>query len=134
MTSIYQSEAYDLVMNISFGEDFELPEWIEFSTYQKGLRKNVEIAVLFDETVNDPHGADMAFIRYGPNAFVPKHLHTGYETVLVLKGDYIENNKTFLPGSFILRSPGTCHSMESKKGCLILASRYKPVKQLQGIM
>lgn len=121
-------ELFDKVLRLNLGE-VNLPE-IEFVPYQPGLRENVLIHVLFDNTQNDPHGSDAAFIRYLPGAFVPLHLHTGYEMVLVLEGEYIENGETHPPGSLIIRAPGTTHCMRSNKGCTILAMRDIPVKQL----
>ncbi|UTV30794.1 cupin domain-containing protein [Photobacterium atrarenae] len=123
-------ESRDVVLKLGFDNDISLPADLDFQPYQRGLREGVDIAVLFDETVNDPKGADMAFLRYEAGAYVPGHVHMGFETVLVLQGDYIENGQTFTPGSLIVRAPGTCHSMASKNGCVILASRYQPVKQL----
>lgn len=120
----------DFVINLGFPQDIQLPDSMQFVPYQKGLREGVDISVIFDETVNNPKGPDLAFLRYEPGAYVPGHVHMGFETVLVLNGDYIENGQVFTAGNFIVRAPGTCHSMASKGGCTILASRYIPVKQL----
>lgn len=120
----------DRELRLGFDSDISIPDDLEFLPYQKGLREKVSIHVLFDETKDNPRGADMAFLRYEKDAYVPGHVHMGFETVLVLQGDYIENGITYSPGQLIVRSPGTSHSMASKNGCLILASRYVPVKQL----
>jgi hypothetical protein len=50
--------------------------------------------------------------------------------VLVLAGDYIENDVSYAPGALIVRAPGTTHEMRSKNGCTILAMRDIPVQQL----
>ena len=123
-------ESRDVVLKLGFEKDIGLPSELKFQPYQPGFRVGVDIAVLFDETVNDPKGADLAFLRYAAGAYVPGHVHMGFESVLVLQGDYIENGQAFSPGTLIVRAPGTCHSMASKNGCVILASRYVPVKQL----
>jgi anti-sigma factor ChrR (cupin superfamily) len=123
-------ESRDIVLKLGLECDIGLPDGLEFQPYQQGLRKGVDIAVLFDETINNPQGADAAFLRYAAGAYVPGHVHMGFESVLVLQGDYIENGTTFSAGSLIIRAPGTCHSMSSQNGCVILASRYVPVKQL----
>ena len=120
----------DSVINLGFPQDIQLPDSMQFVPYQKGLREGVDISVIFDETVNNPKGPDLAFLRYEPGAYVPGHVHMVFETVMVLNGDYIENGQVFTAGNFIIRAPGTCHSMASKGGCTILASRYIPVKQL----
>jgi redox-sensitive bicupin YhaK (pirin superfamily) len=109
--------------------DVELPN-ITFTEYQPGLRKNVLIHVLFDNTGDDPPGSDLAILRYLPGAFVPPHEHVGHEMVLVLQGEYVENDVLYRPGSLIVRAPGTKHEMRSDTGCTILAMRDSPVRQL----
>jgi len=121
-------EMKDVVLKLGIDGDIPLPTELKFVPYQPGLREGVSIAVLFDESHND--GPDLAFLKYEPGAYVPGHVHMGFELVVVIQGDYIENGQTFAPGSLVLRAPGTCHSMASKGGCIILASRYRPVKQL----
>lgn len=122
-------EPGDRFIRMALG-DVRIPEDIEFQPYQPGLRENVLIHVLFDNTVSDPTGSDAALIKYLPGAFVPRHLHVGYETVFVLQGEYVENDVLYLPGSLIIRAPGTTHEMRSDVGCTILAMRDIPVKQL----
>lgn len=121
-------EDHDKVIRLIMGEA-QLPK-IDFAEMEPGLRNNVLIHVLFDNKENDPTGSDAALIKYLPGAFVPLHLHRGYEMVLVLQGEYIENGEVHKPGSLIIRSPGTTHSMRSNTGCIILAMRDIPVKQL----
>jgi len=121
--------AGDRVINLGLGEA-TIPEDLKFSAYQPGLRENVRIHPIFDNTRTDPEGSDCAILQYLPGAFTPKHLHVGYETVLVLKGDYIENNVLYKPGTLIVREPGTVHEMRTTTGCFILAFRDIPVKQL----
>lgn len=94
------------------------------------MRKNVLIHLLFDNTKDDPKGSNAALIRYLPGAYVPLHLHMGYEMVFVLTGEYIENDVLYRPGSLIIRAPGTTHAMRSDTGCTILAMRDVPVQQL----
>lgn len=120
--------ALDKVLKLKLG-DVEIPD-IEFVEYQPGLRENVLIHLLFDNTKDDPKGSDAALIKYLPGAYVPRHLHIGYEMVLVLKGEYIENDVIYRPGSLLIRAPGTTHEMRSNEGCVILAMRDIPVKQL----
>jgi ChrR Cupin-like domain len=118
----------DKVLQLELGE-VTVPD-IDFVEYQPGLRKNVLIHLLFDNTKDDPAGSDAAIIRYLPGAYVPRHLHMGYEMVLVLQGEYVENDILYRPGSLIIRAPGTTHEMRSTPGCTILAMRDVPVKQL----
>lgn len=118
----------DKVIKLDVGK-VNVPD-IAFQEYQPGLRTNVLIHPLFDNTKKDPNGSDAALIKYLPGAFTPRHLHVGYEMVLVLDGEYVENDVLYLPGSLIVRAPGTTHEMRSDVGCTILAMRDIPVKQL----
>lgn len=122
------NENKDKILKLEIGK-VSLPK-IEFTEYEPGLRKNVLIHTLFDNKPTDPNGSDAALIRYLPGAYVPRHLHIGFEMVLVLEGEYVENDIPYLPGSLIIRSPGTTHEMRSTGGCTILAMRDIPVKQL----
>ena len=116
------------VLKFNLG-NVELPN-LDFVEYQPELRKNVLIHLLFDNTLDDPLGSDAALIKYLPGAFTPQHLHVGHEMVFVLQGEYVENNIIYLPGSLIVRAPGTTHEMRTITGCTILAVRDSPVKQL----
>lgn len=118
----------DKVIKLELGK-VSVPE-LDFQQYQLGLRTNVLIYTLFDNTKKDPYGSDAAIIRYLPGAFTPRHLHVGYEMVLVLEGEYVENDVLYMPGSLIIRAPGTTHEMRTINGCTLLAMRDIPVKQL----
>ncbi|EPC02374.1 hypothetical protein L861_15165 [Litchfieldella anticariensis FP35 = DSM 16096] len=121
-------EANDKLLRLVMGK-VDIPD-VEFEEMEPGLRNNVLIHVLFNNKNEDPVGSDAALIKYLPGAFVPLHLHRGYKMVLVLQGEYIENGEVHSPGSLIIRAPGTTHSMRSNSGCVILAMRDIPVKQL----
>lgn len=66
----------DKVIKLELGK-VSVPE-LDFQQYQLGLRTNVLIYQLFDNTKKDPYGSDAAIIRYLPGAFTPRHLHVGY--------------------------------------------------------
>ncbi|MEH2335989.1 cupin domain-containing protein [Nostoc sp.] len=119
----------DRVIKFLGMENVSLPDDLEFVPYQPEIRKGVGIHTIFSLVDQDPQGSDAAILKYEAGAFVALHEHIGYEMVLVLTGDYIENGVTFLPGSLILRSPSTFHTMASINGCTILATRYIKVKQ-----
>lgn len=122
-------EANDKLLKLELGS-VVFPD-MEFEDMEPGLRKNVKVHMLFDNKKSDPEGgSDAAIIKYLPGASVPLHLHQGYEMVLVLDGEYIENEVSYLPGALIIRAPGTTHAMRSVTGCTFLAMRDAPVKQL----
>lgn len=122
----------DFVFDLKFQEcQFDESE-LNFVPYLPGIRVGVEIAIIFDDSTDG--GADMAILKYEPGSTSPAHVHIGFESVLVLKGIYIENGIEFKPGSLVVRSPGTVHSLSSRSdtGCIILASRYKPTQLIEG--
>ncbi|MBD0303725.1 MAG: cupin domain-containing protein, partial [Tolypothrix sp. T3-bin4] len=100
----------DRVIKFQGMENVSLPDDLEFVPYQPEVRKGVGIHTIFSLVDQDPQGPDAAILKYEPGAFIALHEHIGYEMVVVLTGDYIENGVTFLPGSLILRSPGTFHT------------------------
>lgn len=124
----------DFVFDLGFSECNFDENLLNFVPYLPGVREGVNIAVIFDETKEIQDGPDMAILRYEPGSKSPAHVHQGFESVLVLKGTYIENGVEFKPGSLVVRSPGTVHSLAAKsdEGCLILASRYKPTQLIKG--
>lgn len=126
---INSPESNDKVIKLNIAGKVTLPD-IPFVEYQPGLRDNVLIHVLFDNTATDPSGSDAALIKYLPGSFTPRHLHMGYEMVFVLDGEYVENDILYKPGALIIRAPGTTHEMRSDTGCTFLAMRDVPVKQL----
>ncbi len=130
MDTIYsRPEDNDKILKFELG-DVAIPDF-QYQEMEPGLRTNVKMHVLFDNKKDDPDfGSDAAIIKYLPGAYVPLHLHRGYEMVFVLEGEYIENDITYYPGSLIIRSPGTTHAMRSVTGCTFLAMRDIPVKQL----
>jgi len=56
-----------------------------------------------------------------PGTKTLKHIHSGYEEFLILKGELIDSDgKVFKKGDLITYSPNSRHSSYTKKGCLIL--------------
>jgi hypothetical protein len=119
----------DRVINFLGMETVCTPDDLEFLPYQPEVRRGVSIHTIFSLVDQNLLGPDAAILRYEAGAFVALHEHVGYELVIVLSGDYIENGVTFLPGALVLRSPGTFHTMASANGCTIFATRYIKVKQ-----
>ena len=56
-----QSALLDKVLQLGIKADVDMPD-IHFQEYQPGLRKNVLIYPLFDNTKDDPQGSDAALI------------------------------------------------------------------------
>lgn len=70
----------------------------------------------------------VAVLRYAPGAGVPRHLHTGLETILVLDGVQCDERGNYPKGSLMINPEGSEHSVWSKTGCAVLIIWERPVK------
>ncbi|MDH6269710.1 anti-sigma factor ChrR (cupin superfamily) [Rhizobium sp. SG_E_25_P2] len=73
---------------------------------------------------------ELALLRYAPGASVPKHRHTGLETILVLEGSQSDEYGHYGPGSLVANPEGSIHSVSSEEGCVVLIQWTKPVEIL----
>lgn len=74
----------------------------------------------------------VALLRYAPGASVPRHLHTGLETILVLEGVQSDERGDYPRGALILNPEGSVHSVWSEPGCVVLIQWERPVRILDG--
>ncbi len=70
----------------------------------------------------------VALLKYELGASVPRHLHPGLETILVLSGEQTDEHGTIQEGDFIMNEPGSEHTVHSKTGCTVLIQWEKPVE------
>lgn len=70
----------------------------------------------------------VAVLRYAAGASVPRHLHTGLETILVLDGTQSDERGDYPAGSLILNPEGSTHSVWSTEGCVVLIQWDRPVQ------
>lgn len=81
------------------------------------FRHGIDVAWLYR---NGEHGPAAAYLRYAPGARVPRHLHAGYEHVLILEGSQSDKNGLHRAGTLVINPPGTSHEVLSAEGCLVL--------------
>lgn len=74
---------------------------------------------------------ELALLRYRPGAEVPRHLHEGLETILVLEGSQSDENGLYRSGSLVTNPEGSIHSVWSEEGCVVLIQWAKPVRILE---
>jgi anti-sigma factor ChrR (cupin superfamily) len=91
----------------------------------KPLRDGVDIHTLY-QTGED--GPAAALLRYRPGAEVPRHEHTGFEHVLVLRGAQEDERGRYATGAFVVNPPGSRHAVRSPEGCLVLVVWERPVR------
>lgn len=72
----------------------------------------------------------VALLKYEAGASVPRHLHVGLETILVLEGSQSDETGRYPTGSFIVNAPGSEHSVWSEDGCVVLIQWDRPVQIL----
>jgi len=85
------------------------------------FRDGVEISWLV------PGEPGVALLRYAPGASVPRHRHTGLETIFVLNGSQTDERGRYGAGAFIVNHPGTEHSVWTDEGCVVLIHWDRPV-------
>ena len=90
------------------------------------FREGVEIYPIYKNKL----GCSAALLRYAPGAAVPAHEHVGYEHILVLSGEQRDEQHQYLKDTLVISPPGTCHSIQSRTGCVVLAIWEKPVSFL----
>lgn len=90
------------------------------------FREGVEICPL------RRHDPAVALLRYAPGASVPRHLHTGLESIVVLDGVQSDERGDYPAGSLILNPEGSAHSVWSGPGCVVLIQWERPVRFLEG--
>ncbi len=81
----------------------------------------VEIKVLHTDQSS---GATTVLTRLQSGATIPRHRHSSAdETVYVIEGDFIEDKRSFGPGSFFAGKAGTDHGPHSSTGGCLVTSK-----------
>jgi len=93
------------------------------------FRPGVEMARLYGGAADAPSAA---LLRYEPGAKVPRHVHHGYEHILVLSGSQRDERGVYQAGTLLISEPGSAHSVASDDGCVVLAIWERPVELLEG--
>ncbi len=78
------------------------------------FREGIEICLLRSKF------PQVALLRYAAGASVPRHRHTGLETIIVLEGEQSDESGSYPQGSVVLNPQGSEHSVWSSSGCVVL--------------
>lgn len=101
---------------------------VEFAAMNVPGREGVEIHSLYSTQETGPDGPAAALVRYLPGAEVKRHVHPGYELILVLEGEMTNDSGTHGPGTLEVLSPNSTHALSSEKGCTFLVVWEQPVR------
>ncbi|UXI03529.1 ChrR family anti-sigma-E factor [Photobacterium sp. TY1-4] len=79
--------------------------------------------------------SQMNFIYMDCDSALPQHTHQGQEITLVLAGEFVDENNTYLPGDFIVRTPAHTHTPKTRPGmdCLCLTLLDAPLHFTSGL-
>ena len=64
-------------------------------------------------------GREAHLLKVEPGAYAGSHSHDRTEHLLVIEGDFYDQNQTYTKGDFIVREAGANHIAGSKNGALI---------------
>lgn len=94
-------------------------------------REGVEIHPLYTTEQTGPDGPAAAIVRYLPGATVRRHVHPGWELILVLEGELVNDGGTHGPGTLEVLPPNSTHALHSEKGCTFLVVWEQPVRPVE---
>lgn len=101
---------------------------LPFETFNRPGREGVEIHPFYDTSDTGPVGPAAALVRYQPGARVQRHIHPGYELILVLEGELMNDSGRHGPGTLEICPPGSSHALGSETGCTFLVVWEQPVR------
>lgn len=91
----------------------------------QAFRDGVDIFQIYG--IMGDEGPSACMLRFQPGAKVPRHLHAGFEHIIVLSGSQTDDGGTIKAGDILISPPGTDHAIVSEEGCIVLAIYFAPV-------
>jgi anti-sigma factor ChrR (cupin superfamily) len=71
------------------------------------------------ERESSESGRATSIVRYAPNTSFKSHTHPGGEEILVLSGEFKDENGTYPAGTYFRYPPGSSHTPGSTVGCVL---------------
>jgi anti-sigma factor ChrR (cupin superfamily) len=90
----------------------------------ESFRSGIEICRLHQEA----GGSSSALLRYTAGASLGRHIHVGYEHILILAGSQVDDSGEHHIGTLLIHPPGSSHAIVSPNGCIVLAIWEKGVR------
>ena len=75
--------------------------------------------------LDDGNGSRTTLMRLDAGAHTGLHHHAELEEILVLDGEFSDQDRTYGPGEYCIRAPGVEHTSSSIDGCTVLLV-YRP--------
>lgn len=102
-------------------------EHLSFQPYEIDGREGVSIFYLYDAR-HDAQGPAAALVCYAAGALTPRHFHQGWELVLVIDGELVDDRGSHVAGALQVYPPGSSHQLSSQSGCTFLVVWEQPVR------
>ncbi|MER5199861.1 cupin domain-containing protein [Streptomyces sp. NPDC002755] len=100
---------------------------LPWERWEEPGRAGVDLHRLYLTDGADP-GAAM-ITRMAPGAHGDLHEHLGYELILVLEGELLnDNGDRYRPGDLVIEQPGSVHQVRTETGCSVLGVRHAPTR------
>lgn len=109
-----------------------MADWIAWRPYVQPGRDAVDVHWLYTAQETGPDGAEAYLAHFRPGAHGDLHRHLGFELVVVLDGELVnDNGDHYLPGTLVVERPDSVHRVTSPSGCTLLVIREKRTLPLQ---
>jgi hypothetical protein len=102
-------------------------DYLNFEPYEVEGRKGISIFYLYDARDN-AQGPVAALVRYAVGALTPRHRHQGWELVLVVDGELVDDRGRHTAGALQIYPPGSTHQLSSATGCTFRVVWEQPVQ------
>ncbi|MFI7501653.1 cupin domain-containing protein [Streptomyces sp. NPDC049687] len=94
--------------------------------YVQPGREAVDVHWLYTGEETGPDGAEAYIAHFRPGAHGDLHRHLGFEILLVLEGELVNDNGDVYPaGTLVVERPDSIHRVSSPGGCKMLVIREK---------
>jgi anti-sigma factor ChrR (cupin superfamily) len=77
------------------------------------------------DRIGDEVARATSIVRYAPGSHFSPHTHGGGEELLVLEGEFSDENGDFPAGSYIRNPPTSRHTPRSRPGCVLLVKLWQ---------
>jgi anti-sigma factor ChrR (cupin superfamily) len=102
---------------------FDLPSKVDQLAWEY-FRQGIKIHRIYG---NQTEGPSAALLLYEPGTTLPRHMHDGYEHILVLSNSQYDQNGEHTAGTLVINPPGTSHEVRVPARSLVLAIWERPV-------